>query len=156
MVQALEQLDSERESRDITSVDLRYALQYLAADDVLSGLSWGVGQIMMALFEAVKPISQGELSNQADNTEQTIRNHQDLLLQSGLARFEEKLSGKKEWRASLSFPREHKRAVFPRLCSESLASVVSDMMKIDDHKCECSGDCVNALCDGDLNDLTDE
>lgn len=155
VVHALEQLDSEHESRDITSVDLRYVLQYLDADDVLSGLPRSVGEIMISLFEATEPISQAELAERADKTGTTIRNHEDPLLQSGLARLNEKSSGKKEWRASLSFAHEHGRTVFPDSCSKSLAGLVSDIVGIDRHWCECSGDCVTALREGDLNDLTE-
>lgn len=124
VAEALEQLDDNPELRDIESVELRQALRRLSADDMLSGLSRSVGKIVSVLIEAREPISQSELTDRAEITGQTVRNHADALLNTGLVQCEEKASGAKEWRVALSFGRESDQDVFPTACTESLESVV--------------------------------
>ena len=135
VTRALYYLNPVSDQRDIESVELRYALQQLSPDDLLSDLPTSVGQIMMALIQAPEPIAQKQLAGQADVSPQTIRNHEDAMVSTGLVKYERRAGGAKEWRVTLSFDWEQDD-IYPSV------NVEDAFQKLVDEKCECSDTCV--------------
>ena len=98
VTRALSGLCREPDVRNVESADLRFALQQLSADDVMSEAPRSVGKIMMTLLEATEPVTQSELAERAGVTGQTIRNRSDELTETGLVQWEREPSGVKKWR----------------------------------------------------------
>jgi len=143
VTQALEQLDETSASRDVKSVEIRDALQHIRADDIFSNLPRSVGDIGMALLRATEPISQSDLTKQADLSGTTVRNHADGLIETGLVQRDEKSSGTKEWRMTLSFSNEREHDIYGTIYSQSLQEIVNGHVE-----CDCSGESLAALHNG--------
>jgi len=150
VTQALEQLHDSSESRDINSVEIRYALQHLQAENVLSEVPRSVGKIVMALLRATDPISQAELTERADVRGQTVRNHSDELIDTGLVRFDRKSSGAKEWRMMLSFDSERGRDILPTTYLQLSQNIVNGC-----GECECGGKSLAAMHKGNSGGVND-
>lgn len=150
VTRALEQLDGEAESRHLQSSEIRYALRHLSATDLLSGLPRSVAKIVITLLEAKEPISQKELTERADVTGQTVRNHGETMTNTGLVQYDEKSSGGKKWRVALSFRNERGEDIFPAACSVLLQDSANETTgrRVFTGECECCGQCEVIISDG--------
>jgi len=109
-------LDNPSDRRDIELNELRYALQLLSGDDLLSDQPRSVGRVIKALLNASGPVTQTELADRANVTTQTIRNHESIIKSTGFVQCEKTESGKKNWSIALSTDSEQDEA--PRSCSQ--------------------------------------
>lgn len=134
VTRALQYLDTASDRRIIESSELRYVLQQLSADDLLSDLPRSVSRIVMTLLYATEPITQTQLANQADVTPQTIRNHEEAMVSTGIVQYERKASGTKEWRVILSFDWEQDDTYPSVNLEDAFQKLITEM-------CECSGTC---------------
>jgi hypothetical protein len=96
--QALEQLASENDRRELRPDELRYALGTLESEQLVSDLPPTVGRIVQTLLTAERRLSQRELANRADVSTRTVRNYRDRLEALDLIRVDEN-----GYRLALSF-----------------------------------------------------
>jgi hypothetical protein len=87
--QALQQLADENDRRELRPDDLRYALETLESEQLLSDLPPAVGRIVQTLLTAESRLSQRELADRADVSTRTIRNYRDRLETLDLIRVDE-------------------------------------------------------------------
>lgn len=84
VAEALNYLQPNDDRRSIDSREVRYALAQLDADDILRGTSSTPRKVIIALLNAVEPLSQSELADRADVSTRSLRDHLPDLLDLGL------------------------------------------------------------------------
>ncbi len=145
---ALQQLAPESTPREMDAAELRYALQQLTSDDILSELPRSVGEIVMVLVDADCVLSQKTVSERADVSTQTVRNHADMLKATGLVH-----QGPDGWRFAVEFGSELGDSMMPMTCSQSCDSVVDAVSDACGDRCSCVGKCTEAIHSGRSADM---
>jgi len=81
---ALNHLQPNDDRRTIDAAEVRFALAQLGPDDILRGHPSTPRKAVIALLNAIEPLSQSEWADRADVSARSLRDHLDDLLDLGL------------------------------------------------------------------------